>query len=521
MTARRRERQQGAALVIVLMLGLLAVALVTAMMTFASTSTPLARNDQNWTGSLGAAEAGVDEYLYRLSKDSTYWQAPQVGGPGGNDAFTASGVPVPGGDTEAKFSYNVVPPSVTGNGTIKLTVTGKLRNSSRKIQATLRRQSFLDFLYFSDFETSDPLSYPTTATSPGSGLPARTRAWADANCKDRWFYATTSSLARPNFSDNRRNCLDIIWSSNDVLNGPLHSNDAIKVSGSPDFNDEVTTNWPKAKIPSTPSVPSTYHWYDYQCSGCSSPQWKPGQVDPPSYKDRLTVPPDNLKLLEIAQTDGCVYTGPTSIKLKVGTGAIKRTWDVVSPGTPVTAKCGPGTNITGGTNFNGVVYVTKKSGACTYGPINGKPYPPGLPVPIALDITVYDCVEGDAFVEGTLDGQMTIGASNNIIITKNLDHQNTTSASDDVLGLITQNFIELIHPVKTCSSGANCVNGGENITTPAATHWTRMRSFAQPCCQSNTRSEFETTTRASRSGRRVATSSRSAERLHRSTVVRS
>ena len=221
MNVHPRNGERGSALIVVLLLGLIAVAMVSAMMVFASTSTPLARNDQDWTGSLSAAEAGIDDYLYRLSKDSSYWQkAVDPNNPALGTA--AAGAAVPGDASEAKFKYTVTPPSVTLNGTVKLRVNGNVRNNNRTIEATLRRDGFLDYLYFSKFETVDPLSYSTT------GSPDRN--WADANCANRYYYAVGSSgqpgYIPPRVTSGSTTCNEIRWVTGDVLDGPLHTNDA-------------------------------------------------------------------------------------------------------------------------------------------------------------------------------------------------------------------------------------------------------------------------------------------------------
>ena len=63
-------------------------------------------------------------------------------------------------------------------GTFKIRSTGRPRAGSklkRSLIASFRRRSFLDFLYFTDFETTDPINYD-----------AADQAWAQANCGDRY-----------------------------------------------------------------------------------------------------------------------------------------------------------------------------------------------------------------------------------------------------------------------------------------------------------------------------------------------
>lgn len=485
MSGRHNADERGAAIIIVLLLGLIGIALVSAMMVFASTSTPLARNDQDWNGALAAAESGIDDYLYRLSKDSSYWQ--KATDPT-NPALTATGTgdQVPGGDTESTYRYTRTPPNVTLNGTIKLTVTGMVRKSKRTLEATLRRDGFLDYLYFSKYETVDPDSYSTTGTP--------SKAWADANCKDKYYYAVGNpgdpGYIAPRVTSGSPSCSEIRWVTGDTLNGPLHTNDALRIDGNPIFTKKVTTSWAKVLTSGSP-----YRWIQHD-STPSNPQFNGTEnqafpsssleKDNPIIATRLDPPADNSELLTDAAADGCVYVGPTWIKLK-STAAGVATWDVVSPGTtsPM-AGCGGGTttaqtNVVGPADFNGVIYVKNSLAACTYPahPNSGYAYPTGLPVPIketgslttarAIDVTTYGCTSGDAFVEGTLNGQLTIGAQNNIAIVKDIVYADLTSASDDVLGLITNNYIELLHPVR-CT---NCPVSGSTAKTYAniAGYW--------------------------------------------------
>ena len=74
--------------------------------------------------------------------------------------------------------------------------------------------------------------------------------------------------------------------------------------------------------------------------------------------------------------------------------------------------------------------------------------------------------EGDAFVNGALSGQLTIGTANNVIITGNLTYADcsgkwvtgqsgapqsfcpySTGGINDSLGLIANNYVEVNHPV--------------------------------------------------------------------------
>jgi hypothetical protein len=166
------------------------------------------------------------------------------------------------------------------------------------------------------------------------------------------------------------------------------------------------------------------------------------------------MPPSNSELKALANptvsNTGCLYTGPTQI-----TTNSNGTMSVVSPFTKSTAPgCGPGVGLA--LPANGVVYVQNVPSSSsdpnyTSGcPYSGS-YPPGLPVPISGDLTTYACRDGDAFVSGTLKGQLTIGAEHNIIIVDHLKYQGGTSGTD-LLGLAANNNVEVFHPVD-CTDG--------------------------------------------------------------------
>jgi hypothetical protein len=138
---------------------------------------------------------------------------------------------------------------------------------------------------------------------------------------------------------------------------------------------------------------------------------------------------------------GCLYNGPTRIVLNA-----PGTMTVTSPFTTSStyASC-VGTNVALPTN--GVIYVQNaSSGTCT-GSQNRLGYP------ISGDVTTYGCRNGDVFLSGTLRGRLTVAAENNIVVVANTTYSSTGAASNDMLGLIANNFVQVYHPVN--SSGTN------------------------------------------------------------------
>ena len=59
--------------------------------------------------------------------------------------------------------------------------------------------------------------------------------------------------------------------------------------------------------------------------------------------------------------------------------------------------------------------------------------------------------KGSAYVSGAVDGAVTVGTSNDIIVTGDLTYASTANNSDDVVGLIPGRSAWVAHPVSSCS----------------------------------------------------------------------
>src|SRR5581483_5424167 len=102
-------------------------------------------------------------------------------------------------------------------------------------------------------------------------------------------------------------CKDISFITGDSINGPVHSNDALLMCGSPVFKGSVTTSW------STDTSGKNYR----VGSGCSGSPTFATKGDP-HVTTPLTMPPSNssIKAATLPQpgnTGGCLFTGPTRI----------------------------------------------------------------------------------------------------------------------------------------------------------------------------------------------------------------
>ena len=125
--------------------------------------------------------------------------------------------------------------------------------------------------------------------------------------------------------------------------------------------------------------------------------------------------------------------------------------DVTSPrhASRRNAGCGPGTNLS--LPANGVVYVQ------TVPSSSSRPEPLGVHRRRRATAT--------STCSGTLAGQLTIAAQNDIIIKGNLVYHQYPSGTD-VLGLIANNDVDIYHPVN--SSGVNQAGSLTDPTVDAA-----------------------------------------------------
>jgi hypothetical protein len=192
------------------------------------------------------------------------------------------------------------------------------------------------------------------------------------------------------------------------------------------------------------STTYTYRWYGR--AGCGdTPQFQSGD---PENVPLLTLPTSNTAIEaetnRAAGKTGCLYKGPTRIVL-LSSGRM----NVTSPFTTSSsyASC-VGNNIT--LPANGVIHVqnvpTAKTATCT-----GSQNRPGYP--ITGDVTTYGCRVGDVFLSGTLRGRLTIASENNVVVVSNTTYSSSGAGSNDMLGLIANQFVQLYHPVN--SSGTN------------------------------------------------------------------
>ncbi len=450
----RADSERGSALVITLGVIMIMTAVTVLFATQGIVGLRDSSTEAERQAAFAAARAGVDDYVAFLNEDDLYWTRAisTVGGPFANRAATGW-APVPGATDGSRFHYSVDASQAGIYGTIKVTSTGRSGDADRTVEVLVRKAKFIDFLYISDKELVDPAASPASYPNGQSQINAcNVYSWQGGWNK------------RPS------NCPNIFWRDGDVLDGDVHSNDMHYVSKNPNFKRGLSSGCPNRR-----AGDACYNktlWVPNSTNGAN-----PTLGQPPVGGTILALPPTNQELRRVADPslggNGCVYLGPTRILVK-SNGKM----DVTSPNTAASGACGPGTNL----NLppNGVIYVrTIPAGTPAYSQAtslrcarpwvrspnaSGTANSGGKDYPRTNDVTPYDCHNGDVFLEGTLKGQLTIGAENDIIITGDTQYSTGVTGSD-VLGLIAQNFVRTYHPVtskpssnQTSSSLETCPN---------------------------------------------------------------
>lgn len=407
---------------------------------------PQARVDQDRKQSYSAAEAGIAYYLDQLDRDNAYWaKCTNVPAGGGGqpspvnqpwNGTSPSADPrtwrtIPG--SPAQYTIELLPANgnsqcVAGNdatmidaatGTFKIRATGRpsaAKPQRRSLIATFKRDSFLNYLYFTNYEAIDPdlinFQYP---------------GYGDA------------CAARKQEVPSRPTYCDITFASDDTVNGPLHTNDRILTSCSTTFGrtsaDQITTYAP-------------------------SPGWTSKQAWPPSPGDcsggtpnflgtfaagapEVPVPPENSEIKNAADPANYLYKGKTTIEFTGSTSTMKVTNTVKglnAATVPLPA--------------NGVIYVDSNTG-CTAGYKPGDPYN-------------EQAACGNVYVKGQYQTDVTIASAQDIIVNGNL-----TRSGDVALGLVANKYVRVYHPVTRSdpSDFYSCTNQSSsptNVTIEAA-----------------------------------------------------
>ncbi len=148
------------------------------------------KQDELVQKSLYIAEAGINNYLWKMNQDENYYKTTV-------DPAQKGWVTYQDGSYSLSVTQTPSRPGVILESTgriVNVQSGGSTDTVSRKVKVRIQKKSFVHYLYFTDYETVE-----------GTG--------------------------------------DNIWFiTGDIIRGPLHTNDGISIDGSPIFKGKVTTS---------------------------------------------------------------------------------------------------------------------------------------------------------------------------------------------------------------------------------------------------------------------------------------
>lgn len=472
----RGSEDDGAALVVVVGSMLVLAMLAMTALAYTLSGQRFARYDQDYTAAMSAAQSGIDDFISRLDSIDTYglavdctnqaWKGPMASSSntcGWGPSTAAGWLPVtPGasGPRAAQFHYAVDASRKVTEGTVLLTVTGRQNGVYRTVQATVGMGGSTDYVYYTDFESADPTNvqaYPpsgTTKLACGAGTTAQAKYWYQGRSSD--------------------SCKEITFISTDTLDGDVFSNDTI-LSDRATFEEGFETAEPRCQ-----NATANASTWNSNClrSGSTATFGEQPRYATPKYL------PDNTR--EFATNPGCHYFGATRVKFNadgtmtvwnktsVNGGkapvAIRRPGDATDPSCGTVAQLDASGGVTLPVPDEMVIFAdtgaTSANRQCHGGEIGG---PSGRELPLGnytgaaptgrnqsytydtnmLEETKY-CSRGNLYAEGILNGRVTLAAQESVIVTGDLVLAGgQTSASDDMLGLVASNSVEVFHPITT------------------------------------------------------------------------
>jgi hypothetical protein len=429
---------------------------------------PVSGTSKDRKAAYAAAEAGLAFYLNHLQRDPDYWTlctdvpAPNDSEPspvnqqwngGGADPrtwrtiqdsdsqYTIELLHTDGYEAADKRCMRTDQKSMIDErtGKFKIRFTGRpsaTSNLRRSIVATFQRESFLNFVYFTEYETGDPEAAASSTT----------RSRLQANCADR-------VRSRRTHDDCAAN--EITFPTGDEINGPLHTNDeSVRVCGVATFGrTQKTEGGPVlTKRIDTIEVRGPLPGYVHPSGGCSVPIINTPTNKFTPFAKYVPIPVSNDKLAEVARNNGEYYTGKTIIHLK------GNVMDVTTHDGGTAVKS---TNVA--LPANGVIYVDAE-GSCS-----------NTDVPI---IATYNESSGcgNVYVSGTYAKSLTIAARRDIIIRPTVgavldsssDDADLLASGDVTLGLVADNFVRVGRKVTRGSGCSDVAPVVRNVEIEAA-----------------------------------------------------
>jgi hypothetical protein len=373
-----------------------------------------------------AALAGINDFQFHLNANPEYWTTcptpTTVTVPNTTDeTYKVTMIPAEGSGysacSETNANASMIQQTGSAAGTFRIESTGVSGSETQSIVATIKHEGFLNYVYFTEFETSDPVQYenPSAYTGCAHHYEAREK-WEEEEPQKK----------------NKIECNVISFGANDGVHGPIHTNDKAAICGEPIFGRN-----------SEDKVEFNGGWYA-SCGG-SKPKFLGTYT---TEGKELRTPPTDKTLTASA---GYTYSGRTEITLEANLAkpSEPNTFTVTNKGVTSPKQAWPS---------SGVIYVNNvEKGTCN-------PY-----TPFGSNYTT-DTECGNVYVHGDYTASLTIGSANDVIIDGNIE---TTHVAGEpsaeaptgtaTLGLIAENFVRVYKPVKVTYKAGSCAAGDEKI----------------------------------------------------------
>lgn len=419
-------------MMITVMTLLITSVLVAAALSAAKDDVSLVRNDLDQKKAYQAAKAGLSDYQFHLDQDANYWTtcaAPSGSVPGNPDETYAIAL-VPATGQAACNPNNPVTSMVESSGqaagTFRVRSSGYSNSVHRSIVATFKRASFLNYVYYTVYETLPPSAYQLLSD----------RTAAATTCDRYW------RNGRPP-AGNQDYCIQIFWAAGDVVNGPIHTEDELAVCGSngsgPVFGR--AGHQPPDAVEVVAPAPGHSIQGNGGCQDNATFNTPTGKLT--TSANSIQPPPTNAQLKQIAASQ-YQWTGQTHIQLNQTTMTV--TNSALNNGAPTPMPF----------PSNGVVYVSSSSCPTTYTPF-------GLTYTAVSSSWGYSGAAGcgTLTVDGNYSASLTLASDNDVVIDGNL----TKNSGSSLLGLIAQNYVRIYHP---CTNSVNRTGSTSNPQISAA-----------------------------------------------------
>ncbi len=422
-----------------------------------------------------AALAGVNEYAFHLHANSNYWAECTKAVPAGEVSAlnqigsTANRRSVPG-TSGASYAIELIPAtnhsacettnaqssmlesSEPMKGTFRIRSTGYSGQAKASITATFKPASFLDYVYFTQLETSDPVTYGIEELIKAANrqcvktIREERYALPLENEKGQYLTSrgtTTTSLSQADYCDT------ISFVSGDNIKGPMHTNDAFVICESPTLGREASD-----PIEVSSPEPGWFSTKEMNGSG-SNCTGKPNFKGTFKVNSPVLIPPETNSELETIAESKFRFSGEIKICLEGTTMTVREGNSCAAPPAGVTRKL----LYSGAFPANGVIYDSNKTCTGAYSPFLLQYPETNSSTPVGACGTVN--------VEGKYAKPLTIAAANDVLITGNIEK----TTGEGMLGLIANNFIRVYHPIKysypeVCEGNNNNRKCHEDTTQP-------------------------------------------------------